>query len=168
MILRIALLLALFFKFSFITAATGEQFRVVGVIAGDLIIVQSQTEQVSIRLMGIDSPENPRKKGELGQPYSREATEYLTNLVFGKTVEIENWGKDRYGQKFGVVFLDGENVNLKMVKSGLAEVYRGRMRKDFNDIPYKAVEMQARHSQIGMWSTGNIYISPRVWRQRHR
>jgi endonuclease YncB( thermonuclease family) len=82
-------------------------------------------------------------------------------------VEIQDWGKDRYGQAFGVIFLDGENVNLKMVRSGLAEVYRGRMRQDFDDRMYKAVEMEARHRQIGMWSIGNIYISPRVWRQRH-
>lgn len=166
--IRIVLLLALFSQFSIITAATADQFKVVDVIAGDVIIVQSQQDQVSIRLMGIDAPENPRKKGESGQPYSKEATEYLNSLVRGKTVEIENWGKDRYGQEFGVVFLDGENVNLKMVRAGLAEVYRGKMRRDFNDSPYKAVEMEARHRQIGMWSTGNIYISPRVWRQRHR
>jgi endonuclease YncB( thermonuclease family) len=165
---RILFLLALFFQFSYITAARAEQFQVVGVIAGDLIIVQNQKGREDIRLMGIDAPENPRRKGESGQPYSQEATEYLTSLVLGKTVEIENWGKDRYGQRFGVIFVNSENVNLKMVRSGLAEVYRGRMRKDFNEIPYKTAEMEARHRQIGMWSTGNIYISPRVWRQGHR
>lgn len=166
--LRYAMLSALLLPLAFTSPATAEQFKVVGVIAGDLITIQGPNGLVELRLMGIDAPENPRHKGESGQPYSREATAFLTALVLGKTVEIEHWGKDRYGQEFGVVLLDGENVNLKLVKAGLAEVYRGRMRKDFDDTPYKAVEMEARHRQIGMWSTGHIYISPRVWRQRQR
>jgi endonuclease YncB( thermonuclease family) len=162
------MLLALFFQLALTNTAAAEQFKVVDVIAGDLITVQGQKGRVDIRLMGIDAPENPRHEGETGQPYSREATGFLTELILGKTVDIAHWGKDRYGQAFGVVFLDGQNVNLKMVRSGLAEVYRGRMRKDFDETPYKAVEMEARHRQIGMWSTGHIYISPRVWRQRQR
>ena len=166
--LRNALLLSVFLPFVCANTTLAEPFRVVGVIAGDVIIVEKQKGRERLRLMGIDAPENPRHEGEKGQPFSQEATEYLSKLVFGKTVEVEDWGKDRYGQAFGVIFLDGENVNLKMVRSGLAEVYRGKMRKDFNDAPYKAVEMEARHRQIGMWSPGNIYISPRVWRQRKR
>jgi endonuclease YncB( thermonuclease family) len=144
------------------------QFKVVEVLAGDFITIERGSQRVDIRLMGIDAPENPGKKNKSRQPYSREATDYLTALVLGKSVKIEHWGKDRYGQEFGVVMLNGENVNLKMVRSGLAEAYRGRMRKDFDDAPYKAAEMEARHRQIGMWSIGNIYISPRVWRKRNR
>lgn len=149
-------------------AASAEQVKVVEVFAGDLVAVQGDKGRTKIRLMGIDAPENARDEGDPGQPYSQEATEYLAKLVLGKTVEIQSWGKDRYGQEFGVIFLGRENVNLKMVRSGLAEVYRGRMREDFDENPYKAVEMEARHRQIGMWSIGNIYISPRVWRQRQR
>jgi len=166
--IRIAGVFIVILQLALVGPASAEQVKVVEVFAGDLVAVQGDKGRTKIRLMGIDAPENARDEGDPGQPYSQEATEYLAKLVLGKTVEIQSWGKDRYGQEFGVIFLGGENVNLKMVRSGLAEVYRGRMRKDFDENPYKAVEMEARHRQIGMWSIGNIYISPRVWRQRQR
>jgi len=40
-------------------------------------------------------------------------------------VDIKSYGQDRYGRTLAVVFVDGKNVNLEMIKAGLAEVYRG-------------------------------------------
>ncbi|MHC4215299.1 MAG: thermonuclease family protein, partial [Planctomycetota bacterium] len=39
-------------------------------------------------------------------------------------------GTDRYGRVLGVVYFEGKNINIEMVKAGLAEVYKGKMRKD--------------------------------------
>jgi len=41
-------------------------------------------------------------------------------------------------------------VNLEMVKAGLAEVYRGRPAKGFENGPYQEVEDAARRAGVGV------------------
>ena len=60
---------------------------------------------------------------------SSQQLDYLKCPIFLKQ-SVEPTG--RYGRTLGVVFVNGMNVNLEMVKTGLAEVYRGRPAKGFN------------------------------------
>jgi hypothetical protein len=80
---------------------------------------------------------------------------------------IVPYGNDRYGRTLGVVYVDGKNVNLEMVKAGLSEVYRGKPAKGFDNGPYQKAEDEARCAGIGMWSLGDKYISPKDWRKTH-
>ena len=121
----------------------------------------------TIRLVGIDAPETSRKKHEPGQPFSQKSTKYLAGPVLNKVVDIVSYGEDRYGRTLGVVNADGDNVNLEMVKGGLAEVYRGRPAKGFDNGPYQLAENEAKDAGKGMWSLGDKYISPREWRKMH-
>ena len=66
------------------------------------------------------------------------------------------------------VSLQVMNVNLEMVKAGLAEVYRGKQPKGFDLTPYRLAEKEARDAGIGMWTLGNQYISTKDWRKMHR
>ena len=68
---------------------------------------------------------------------------------------------DRYGRTLGVVYVDGMNVNLEMVKAGLAEVYRGKPASGFDNGPYQDAEDAARRAGMGMWSLGDKYVSPK-------
>lgn len=54
-----------------------ETFKVIRVYDGDTITVMMGGQKQSIRLVGIDTPEKSRKKGEPGQPYSQKATKFL-------------------------------------------------------------------------------------------
>ncbi len=84
------------------------------VIDGDTIVSGNN----SIRLLGINSPE----RGEL---YYDEAKGFLEGLVLNKTVNLK-FGKDKYdkyGRILAYVFLDGENINLRLVEEGLANYY---------------------------------------------
>jgi endonuclease YncB( thermonuclease family) len=65
----------------------------------------------------------------------------------------------------GEVFVDGNNVNLEMVKAGLAEVYRGKPAPGQDVRPYWKAEEEARKAGKGMWSLGDKYLSPREWGQ---
>ena len=60
-----------------------------------------------------------------------------------------------------MVYVDGINVNLEMVKTGLAEVYRGRSAKGMDMDPYWMAEDEAKKQGRGMWVLGDEYISPR-------
>ena len=148
----------------FIGTAYAGEFKVVKIYDGDSFAAIGHDIEIKVRLMGIDAPEMGNE-GAPGQPCSQEAKEHLTDLVYGKMVDVKGYGVDGDNRVLGVVFLDGKNVNLEMVKAGLAEVYRGKIRKDFYLLPYTAAERQARTMQKGIWSMGTIYVSPRVWRK---
>ena len=64
------------------------------------------------------------------------------------------------------MFVDGINVNLEMVKAGLAEVYRGWPAKGFDNEPYLKAEAEAREAKLNMWSLGDKYICPKEWRKQ--
>ena len=85
-----------------------------------------------------------------------------------KSVDVRSYGKDRYGRTLGVVFVKEMNVNLEMVKAGLAEVYRGRPAKGLDLVLYWDAEAGAKKAGRGMWSLGDKYISPKEWRRMHR
>ena len=60
---------------------------------------------------------------------------------------------------------DGNNVNLEMVKAGLAEVYRGTPASGLDMGPYWKAEEEAKAAKRGMWELGDKYVSPREWRR---
>ena len=144
------------------------QYKCTRVTDGDTITVTQNGFKTTIRLVGIDAPEKSRKKHDPGQPFSQASTKYLVSLVLNKYVDIVPYGTDRYDRTLGVVYVDGKNVNLEMVKAGLAEVYRGKPAPGFDNGPYQKAEDEARSAGIGMWSLGDKYISPKEWRKSHR
>ncbi|WP_291010815.1 thermonuclease family protein [Hydrogenophaga sp.] len=71
--------------------------KVVAVADGDTITVLDESKlQHKIRLVGIDAPE--RK-----QPFGQRSKELLSDLVFGKTVQVDTEKVDRYGRQIGKV-----------------------------------------------------------------
>ena len=81
---------------------------------------------------------------------------------------MKSYGKDRYGRTLGVVFVGGKNVNLEMVKEGLAEVYRGKPARGLDLDPYWKAEAEARNFKLNIWSLGDKYVSPRDWRKMNK
>ena len=144
------------------------QFKVVRVYDGDSITAKTDEEKIKVRLVGIDAPEKSRKKREPGQPFSQKATKYLASLVLKKAITIKEYGTDRYGRILGLVFINGTNVNLEMVKAGFAEVYRGKHATGFDPKIYQYAEAEAKKEKRGMWVQGDKYISPREWRRGRR
>ena len=143
------------------------QYKCTRVTDGDTITVTQNGFKTTIRLVGIDAPEKSRKKHDPGQPFSQTSTKYLAGMVLNQNVDIVSYGNDRYGRTLGVVYVDGKNVNLEMVKAGLAEVYRGKPAPGFDNGPYQNAECNAQSASIGMWSLGDNYISPKDWRKYH-
>ena len=65
-------------------------------------------------------------------------------MVLNQTAEIKEYGSDRYGRILAVVFLGGKNINLEMIKAGLAEVCRGGHASGFDRTLYEEAEKKAR------------------------
>jgi micrococcal nuclease len=144
------------------------EFKVTRVIDGDSVIAVGHDITIEVRLVGIDAPERSHKKNEPGQPYSRQATKYLAGLVLSKTVNIKGYGQDLYNRVLGVIYLDGKNINLEMVKVGLAEVYRGKPARGLDLGPFWDAEKEAREARKDMWKLGKEYVSPLDWRREQR
>jgi len=151
-----------------VSASNAGQFKVTHVTDGDTIKAESQGFKITVRLVGIDAPKTSRKKNKPGQPFSKRAKLHLTKLVLDKIVEIDGYGLDRYSRMLGVVYVGDKNVNFEMVKEGLAEVYRGRPPKGFDNEPYLKAEAAARGAKLNVWSLGDKYISPREWRKMNK
>jgi len=144
------------------------QFKVTRVYDGDTIKAEGYDIVIKVRLAGIDSPETSKRKRDPGQPYSQRAKKYLAGLILNKVVDVKGYGLDRYNRILGVIFLENKNINLEMVKAGLAEVYRGKPPEGLYSAPYFQAETEAREVKRGMWYLGDKYISPKEWRKIHR
>jgi len=97
--------------------------RVVRVTDGDTIVVLDTNKvQHKIRLTGIDAPER-------GQALGTKSKEHLSDLVAGKTVEVDYSKYDRYQRIFGKILLNGEDVNLEQVEAGMAWHYKKYQRE---------------------------------------
>jgi endonuclease YncB( thermonuclease family) len=149
------------------TLSLAGEFKVTRVYDGDTIKAKGHDIEIKVRLAGIDAPETSRKKKEPGQPFSQQSKKYLAELVLNKTVDIKGYGLDGYSRILGVIYLEGKNINLEMIKEGLAEAYRGRPPHGFDPAPYRNAEREARAEKRGMWSLGDKYISPKKWRKMH-
>jgi endonuclease YncB( thermonuclease family) len=136
------------------------------VVDGDTIHAIENGREITLRLVGIDAPELSHGKNQPGQPFSQIATRYLAELVLNKAIDFKNFGTDRYGRSLAVVYVGGFDVNLELLRAGLAEVYRGTSTTGRQMAHYWAAEKEAREAGRGMWSLKDKYISPREWRAK--
>ena len=99
---------------SFFLGDQSEKTVVERIIDGDTIV----TEIGNVRLLGINTPE----RGERG---FLEAKVFLENLILNKSVVLEYVGprEDKYGRILAYVFLEGGNINLKLVENGFGNYY---------------------------------------------
>ena len=94
-------------------------YQAIKVSDGDTMNVQKVEngkftgEVIKIRMFGIDAPEK-------SQDYGSESKQALEKMLNGKTLEIEEKNRDRYGRTVAVLYADGENINEEMVKNGNA------------------------------------------------
>ena len=121
---------------------------------------------IKVRLVGIDAPEFKGKKKN-NQPMSEESKNFLNNLVKGKKVKLNSYGTDGFNRNLAELLVDDKIANLELVKSGLAEVYRGRPPKGFSLKNYELAEKEAKDEKKGVWSLSN-YQSPKDFRKKNR
>ncbi len=77
---------------------------------------------------------------------------HLTDLVAGQTVEVD-WNKrDRYKRIVGKIVHQGQDINLAMVRAGMAWWYRryAREQNAADRVLYEAAEKDARDNRRGL------------------
>jgi endonuclease YncB( thermonuclease family) len=126
--------------------------KVVAVTDGDTIKILVGTDQVKVRLAGIDAPESK-------QPFGTRAKQALSEKIFGQEVPVEAQGKDRYGRTLGTIFVGTRNINVEMVQEGMAWQF---VKYDKSKSLAEA-EAAARKAKRGLWADPNP-VAPWEWR----
>ena len=149
--------------------ASGGDFKVTRVYDGDTVKAETGEIVIYIALLGIDAPEFSSRPGMAAQPYGEKARQSLAEMVLNRTVVVEGYGTMPYPDKciISILYSNGKNVNLEMVRSGLAEVERENLPEGFNLEPFLEAEREAKAAKRGMWRLGDEYVSPRDWRRKY-
>jgi endonuclease YncB( thermonuclease family) len=129
------------------------QFKLKGISDGDTVVT---TDNIRIRLWGIDTPEREQSHGS-------DATAALTEMLDNQQLYLETKDVDRYGRTVGVIYTaDGDEVNIEMICDGHAWWYE-RYAKRASD--YKQCQQDAQKSKRGLWADESP-IAPWDWRRR--
>lgn len=134
-----------------VTAA--EAAEVVAVVDGDTIDVKTSTGESRVRIIGIDTPEIGRD-GAAGDCYAIEARNFLDELLYGRTVELQSDSTqadaDTYGRLLRHVDVDRQSAAVLAIAAGTGYEYT-------YDTPYAgqadhlAAEAAARDEHVGLW-----------------
>jgi micrococcal nuclease len=128
---------------------------------GDTLKVETaEGTKLTVRLYGIDAPEVERINrrtgliSKQGQSYGKSSYEVLEAKVLRRKVKVDILDIDRYKRMVGIIYLDGRDINLEMVRGGWAWAYR-----EYLDRPYASVyieaEKEARDKGSGLWKERN-------------
>lgn len=125
--------------------------KVVGVSDGDTItVLDKNNQQIKIRLEGIDAPESSQDFGE-------KAKQNLSDLIYGKVVQVFSSKKDKYGRTVGKILLGGRDINLEQIKSGFAWHYKdyAAEQSEADRTLYADAEAKAKGAKLGLWILPN-------------
>ena len=134
-------------------------------LTGTALIVDGDTITISgnkIRLSGIDTPEKNQtcRKVSITWRCGYEATETLRRWTYTKEVRCVGDTKDRYGRLIANCFVDGYNLNARLVYEGWALAYRRYSKK------YVPEEDEAKAAKRGLWA--GEFVAPWDWRRGER
>lgn len=131
-------------------------WTVVRVIDGDTVEVQNNGRDLTVRLIGIDTPEtvHPTEPIEcFGPEASSFAQRRLTNRIVTLEFDPTQGRRDYYGRTLAYIWTIGDRFQL----FNLAAVRRGYALEYTYDSPYRwqaefqRAESRARHGRLGVW-----------------
>lgn len=136
-------------------SADAGPYRVARVVDGDTIVVDVDQEPITVRLIGIDTPET--KHPDMGvQCFGPEATAHVEQLLEGRSVWLEEdptqESVDRYGRRLAYVWLDQTTMlNETLLTGGYAREYTYDVAYTHQERFLQAQD-EAQTTSAGLWS----------------
>ncbi|MDW9382589.1 thermonuclease family protein [Chryseobacterium sp. JV558] len=151
---RLMLLYLLFPVFLF-SQTTG---KVIKISDGDTItLLLKGNQQKKIRLAEVDCPEN-------GQAFGKNAKQFTSAQVFGKTVSFVETKTDRYGRSIARVYYDdGKYLSKELIKAGMGWWYFSYSK----DASLGKIQENAQYRKVGLWQDVNA-VAPWDYRKMKR
>ncbi len=124
---------------------TGQTGTVVKIIDGDTFdLLTKEKKTIRVRMNGIDCPE--RK-----QDFYKVSKNALADYIFKKEIRLLITGRDRNKRTIAIVYYNGININLAMIRNGYAWHYK----KYSADTTFAEAEKKARARKKGLWQMNN-------------
>lgn len=124
------------------------QGRVIEVIDGTTVVVQTQSKSLfKIKCLGAEAPDTQ-------QSFGSESRSRLSSLVLGDLVTLTFIKRDENGILLGTIRLADQNVCLDQLRSGLAWLNTDQAREltSSERSVYTAAESMARDGAVGLWN----------------
>jgi len=133
------MLLYLLFPVFLYSQTTG---KVIKISDGDTItLLLKGNRQRKLRLAEVDCPEN-------GQAFGKNAKQFTSAQVFGKTVSFVETTTDRYGRSIAKVYYDdGKYLSRELIKAGMGWWYFSYSK----DPSLGKLQDTARQKKKGLW-----------------
>ncbi|EJL74283.1 micrococcal nuclease-like nuclease [Chryseobacterium populi] len=116
--------------------------RVIKISDGDTITVLLEgNQQKKLRLAEVDCPEK-------GQAFGKNAKQFTSDQVYGKTVNFIETDKDRYGRSIAMVYYDnGKYLSRELIKKGFGWWYFPFSK----DTSLGKLQKNAQYRKVGLW-----------------
>ena len=146
--------------------------RIVKHVDGDTVRVapprRSREKSISVRFIGVDTPESRRSLHQDIAPFGKEAAQYTASRLALRQRVILLFDQDRFdrfGRYLAYVYLPGgEFFNATLVREGYGWSRRYPPNVKFADY-FDGLEARARERQLGLWQ---IYTERKVLRPEYR
>ena len=149
--MRFAVMFFLAFFSAVPTYADGDVY----VVDGDSLKLGEQ----NVRLAHIDAPEycqTCKRADKSTYNCGIKAREKLESLLKLGELSCKTVGRDIYNRDMSECFAGRTNINLEMVRSGWAVVYKSR------DAVYLEAQADAKRAKLGIWQ--GKYMKPELYR----
>lgn len=137
--------------------------RLERVVDGDTLVVRARDgKKLRIRLAAIDAPEASQTGGQA-------ARRFLEGSLQSRSLLVRSSKTDRYKRLVGKVLADGRDVNLAMLRAGMAWYYRrfASEQSVTDRQAYDRAERGAQAARRGLWAADNP-LPPWQYRQQQR
>jgi len=151
--LKVIYLLTIFFIVNPAMTLAG-QYQVIRVVDGDTIVIRYNGKYEKVRLLCVDTPESVHPDEKQNIPMGKVASRYTQEKLIGKYVDLEfeiNRLRGNKGRLLAYVFLNGQNLNLDLVRQGLSPYYTKYGKSEKYDAEFHAAEKQARKEKLNIW-----------------
>jgi micrococcal nuclease len=119
---------------------------VADVVDGVSVVVNDSGRLRALRLDGVDAP-------EISQAFGREARDFLSALVKGKTVTVRLKGNtSASGEGLARIELERSDLQATLVQRGMAWYCR----RFTDDRELAAAETLAKDAKLGLWAASNV------------
>ncbi len=136
-------------------------YKVISVADGDTFRIRYGRKAVSVRLIGVDTPESCHAvDSRRNTAWGRKASRYTKKQLYGKTVYLsfDKVRYDKYGRLLAYVYLKnahGKKVmyNRTLVGKGYARAACYEPNHKFRKV-FEKLEKQAKKKKKGFWKDG--------------
>ena len=133
----------------------GMTVKVLRVIDGDTVVIELFENPMTVRLLGIDTPEtvHPFKPVEY---FGKQASDYLKGRLTEQTItlEFDQDKLDKYGRILAYIYLNNTFINAEMVEKGYGYAYT-RFPFKYKDT-FVNLENIAKENKVGLWVNEDI------------